>query len=416
VEDGEPSPCGLIGSTIWFSITPIADGVVTANTVGSDFNTVLAAYQEGSMQSPPAIYDPVALTCNDDAGGAQSAIMFPVVGGTTYYIQAGGAFAAQGMLDIEVACSEDDCLGPGNDLAQFAEDVGLPLPWQFLQFTSGASLEGAEPLPCGDFDRTVWFRFTPPAAGSFTVETYGSTYDTVLAVYQEAPMESPPVLYDPVAIACNDDSSGPQSALTFPGEADMTYHVQVGGSLGDYGTLLLTVTCGADHDCDTVLDGTDNCLSVANLAQTNTDANPQFPGADALGDACDADDDGDGCTDVEEQGGVLSLGGLRNALSPWDFADVPTPALPAASAKNKAITIQDVNSALAWVGRSTSNGTGPDGRNYLHDNNANGVADGSEYDRTAAGPVSGPPNGGITLSDVGVVLGQVGHSCAGPPN
>jgi hypothetical protein len=52
----------------------------------------------------------------------------------------------------------------------------------------------------------------------------------------------------------------------------------------------------------------------------------------------------------------------------------------------------------------------------MHDNNANGVPDGSEYDRVAAASFSGPPNGAITIADVGVVLAQVGHSCLAAPN
>jgi hypothetical protein len=171
-------------------------------------------------------------------------------------------------------------------------------------------------------------------------------------------------------------------------------------------------------DGDGIAGASDNCPFDANANQTNTDlANASvFPGADAHGDACDVDDDGDGCSDVEELSGNILLGGTRNPLFPWDFADVPTPALPAPGSKNTVITLQDVSATLAWVGRSTSNGTDAGGHNYQHDNNANGVPDGSEYDRVANGSLTGPPNGAITISDVGAVLGQVGTSCLAAPN
>jgi hypothetical protein len=48
--------------------------------------------------------------------------------------------------------------------------------------------------------------------------------------------------------------------------------------------------CDEDIDDDTVLNGSDNCPDVANPDQTNTDG-------DAQGDACDADDDGDEVAD-----------------------------------------------------------------------------------------------------------------------
>jgi hypothetical protein len=59
----------------------------------------------------------------------------------------------------------------------------------------------------------------------------------------------------------------------------------------------------ADSDGDGVLDAVDNCASVANSAQTNTDAGNTAinrAGADGLGDACDDDVDGDGFTAAQE--------------------------------------------------------------------------------------------------------------------
>ncbi len=53
------------------------------------------------------------------------------------------------------------------------------------------------------------------------------------------------------------------------------------------------VRIGIDRDEDTILDGDDNCATVANAAQTDTDG-------DNSGDACDDDDDNDGLTDLFE--------------------------------------------------------------------------------------------------------------------
>jgi hypothetical protein len=59
-----------------------------------------------------------------------------------------------------------------------------------------------------------------------------------------------------------------------------------------------------DADFDGVPDGSDNCPSVWNPTQTNTDSGfvavGAFPAGDALGDACDTDDDADGFTDAIE--------------------------------------------------------------------------------------------------------------------
>lgn len=51
--------------------------------------------------------------------------------------------------------------------------------------------------------------------------------------------------------------------------------------------------CDPDDDNDTVSDGSDNCPLVANPTQANHDS-------DSEGDACDADDDNDGFADDKE--------------------------------------------------------------------------------------------------------------------
>jgi hypothetical protein len=71
-----------------------------------------------------------------------------------------------------------------------------------------------------------------------------------------------------------------------------------------------------DTDDDTINDGPDNCVLVANTSQVNGDRNfvdltpPKanddltWPNSDAMGDACDSDDDNDGIADAAETAGA----------------------------------------------------------------------------------------------------------------
>ncbi|MBI5289826.1 MAG: penicillin acylase family protein [Chloroflexi bacterium] len=73
--------------------------------------------------------------------------------------------------------------------------------------------------------------------------------------------------------------------------------------------------CANDSDCDGVTTASDNCGMAANPLQENTDLNfidqtpptsqddRTYPNSDAIGDACDPDDDNDGLGDTTEAGG-----------------------------------------------------------------------------------------------------------------
>jgi hypothetical protein len=139
---------------------------------------------------------------------------------------------------------------------------------------------------------------------------------------------------------------------------------------------------------------------------------------------CVNDTDTDGCADGEETASNITLGGDRNPTSRWDFFDVPAPAMGVgddgkpvitpASTRNKAVSLQDVGVVLAYVGRSGVS------IYYTGDYNGDGISDGQHFDRSDSTDLSkpwrlGPPNGAVSLQDVGFVLAQVGHTCTSPP-
>jgi hypothetical protein len=80
--------------------------------------------------------------------------------------------------------------------------------------------------------------------------------------------------------------------------------------------------CTTDGDADGILNASDNCPTIANGVQTNTDSDPfvtpgilasdvSRPTTDARGDACDTDDDNDGLLDSQETGGCNASGPLN---------------------------------------------------------------------------------------------------------
>jgi hypothetical protein len=337
-----------------------------------------------------------------------------------------------GMSDYLLAFNTG-CTGPATTGCTY--DVGftfgdatspafgpLPASGGTLQFKTARDTENF----CGGADQTIvsystdYLNFSPlPLAGG-TISPGGQFFGEVVG--------------GSTGEICGGDLTAQTTTVPLPaGTTNVRFTFNSGDSLFNAyaGQFIDEVQICTAPDAALADGCLDNCPTMSNPSQADNDndafTQTNFPwipdgtapeGFNTGGGDCDINDDNDlRCTDGEETGGSLALGGMRNPKNPWDFADVPVPALPApTAARNGAVVLSDVNATLTWVGRSRTNGTSATGQNYLHDNNINSVPDGVEYDRTPAGDISGPPNDAITLQDVGVILGQVGDNCAAAPN
>lgn len=226
-EANETAPCGVMGATVWYTYTPAEDATVSINTFDSDYDTVLAVY------TGPSLEELAVVGCNDDSQGLQSRVAFDATSGTTYHIQVGGFYGDQGELGLNVYGLSGDA--PENDAR--ADAIVIPeRPYANSQSTFAATLEAGEPRPCGGMDATVWYTYTagPSELGTVTIDTFGSDYDTVLAVYTEVAGRT-------LQLGCNDDSEGLQSSVSFVALPGATYWIQAGGYYGEVGTLVLNV-------------------------------------------------------------------------------------------------------------------------------------------------------------------------------
>jgi hypothetical protein len=99
--------------------------------------------------------------------------------------------------------------------------------------TSRAAAVGEIGTECApsQFSRTVWYS-VDGAGGDVTLDTAGSDFDTVLAVYVETDGEL-------VEIACGNDDEDRFATVTWTTEPGVRYLVQVGGADGQSGNLVL---------------------------------------------------------------------------------------------------------------------------------------------------------------------------------
>ena len=101
---------------------------------------------------------------------------------------------------------------------------------------SEATKEAGEPDHAGDQGgKSIWYTWTPSFTGTASIDTSGSSFDTLLAVYTGASVSSL------ATVASNDDvdQSGSVSRVCFAVTAATTYDIAVDGYAGSSGPITL---------------------------------------------------------------------------------------------------------------------------------------------------------------------------------
>ncbi len=226
-----PGHC-MDSPNIWYCYTASYSGDVTVSLCGSSYDTKLAIYNGCGCY--PSIED--LIECNDDACGLDSEITFTATAGNQYLIEIGGNSSASGQGIINITPDTQPC-PPTNDECVNAQSIGNVENMPFD--TSCATFDG--PGLCM-LSPNIWYCYTAPCTDEVTVSLCGSSYDTVLAVYDECgcyPTSSR-------LIGCNDDFCSQQSEITFSAVAGNQYLIEIGGFSSATGQGVLSISCATE--------------------------------------------------------------------------------------------------------------------------------------------------------------------------
>jgi hypothetical protein len=224
----------LGGASVWYRWTAPATGILIADTCASGFETLLGVYTGSTVEAMSAVAKPPR--ARDIACGNGDRMRFPVTAGTIYSIAVDGVSGAVGTSVLALH------LAPPPPADRFVD--AQPLVGGIATATSdtrGALEENGEPNHVGDLaGASVWYRWLAPGTGTVALDTCGSDYDSLLAVYTGSSLS----LLTGVAASNDSDACGAgskQSRLSFQAVAGTTYRIAVDGVSGMGGHARLSL-------------------------------------------------------------------------------------------------------------------------------------------------------------------------------
>jgi hypothetical protein len=173
-----------------------------------------------------------------DNGTSTSVVLSSLTAGQTYYwnVRAINGNATPTYADASQTDWSFTTQGT-NDSFGLAKVISS-LPYTDDMSTTTAITASDDPIfPCTGYvhSNTVWYQYTPSFTTSMTIDTIGSDYDTVLAVWTGSQGSL-------TSVACNDDISYPsnvQSRVQFTATAGTTYYVEAASYFQGGGNLTL---------------------------------------------------------------------------------------------------------------------------------------------------------------------------------
>jgi hypothetical protein len=177
------------------------------------------------------------LQINTEGANALAQGKFPDAPGTEL-VGSGGPLIRQANAGVAIISPR----------AQPAANFGVVLGYSGSQIfnTTFATTDPAEPMHCSvTGGSSYWLAYQPPASGTITLDTVGSSYDTVMEIYS---YNIPPKGYqDLISITCDHAGVAGGSRVQIPVNKTRQYLVAVAGVNGARGTAFLNYSLNTNQ-------------------------------------------------------------------------------------------------------------------------------------------------------------------------
>jgi Carboxypeptidase regulatory-like domain len=122
---------------------------------------------------------------------------------------------------------------PTNDKCENAIPIGSGT---FTSETCSATRDGSSGCSPTSSAPDIWYVYTPAVDQTVAVNTFGSSYDTMLSIHTGCPGTPSN------QITCSDDCGSPDSCLNFAATAGNSYWIRIGGFQQNAGKTVLTIS------------------------------------------------------------------------------------------------------------------------------------------------------------------------------
>ena len=224
-ELGEPTHALVPASkSVWWSWTSPVSGKVTISTSATNsFDTLLSVYTGNALSSLSVVAED-----DDSLPGFLSEVSIDAIEGETYQIAVDSWVPSDelggfGDITLTVAMGENDAFETPRimNTDSFVDYAYSGFAKKELFEPDHGSSEGG---------RSLWWEWRPTRTGQAFVSTFGSDFDTTLAVYQGGMMNTLSLIGE------NDDDSGERaSRVVFDVVAGGIYRMAVDGFKNDFG-------------------------------------------------------------------------------------------------------------------------------------------------------------------------------------
>lgn len=218
--------------SVWWKWEAPQSGNLTVDTSGSDYDTTLALYTGDTLATLS-----VQASNDDSPTDRTSKVGIAVNAGSVYKIAVSGYEASTGSIVLNTEFIPAQSQAPEND--SVAGRFVLNPAWQTASGTNLlATGESGEPdhAQVSAPLHSVWWEWTPAQTETVTLDTWGSDFDTTLAVYTGTSFD------DFQFVAANDDYYGGKSRVTFTAMANAKYLIAVDGYAAQQGLIRMNRT------------------------------------------------------------------------------------------------------------------------------------------------------------------------------